>query len=892
MAFPPGIPRIFRFPWRTRTQIARDVNDELRFHLDMQIEELVARGMTRRAARREALRQFGDLDDTKRYCRTVDGAAEKRARRAMYLDELRQDLRYAVRGFITHPGLTAVTVLTIAIGIGTTVAIYAVVYGVLLRPLYYTDPDALVLFYVERDVAGRRTTTSMSLSPQDVEAIRVNAHEFESIAAFSMVPYALSVGESSVRVRGVVVSDRFFATMAGPFALGRPLGPGDDRRPVAVISYGLWHQRYGGSAAVVGREVVLNSLPYEIVGVAGDGLRFPDASFHRFGGDTDVWTPMGFALQTLRELQPRRSGPSAAFDIVARLKAGRTHRDAAAELTRIVRGFSATEPFSQYREVRAVELDRQLVAVARPALWLLFGAAVLFLAAAEANVVSLSVARGAARAREHAVRLALGATPRRLLMESLARSGLLTVMGSAIGVAFAVGSTTALRTQNPAGLPHLDAIRIDEPVMCFAIVLAAATTVVAGVLPTRLSGHTARLTNGGMPSAGRPTTSLRRILVVGQIATSCVLLVGSALFVRSLMNLLDSDLGIVTDGAVAASLDLSLGRTLTGEQQNELVERVLARIQGVPGVEAVGAATVLPPTGSTVRALYRHPDETTGQMTEYLLDMVPTTPGFFAALGVSVVDGRIFSAADVGSTPGVAILNADMARRLFGDRIAVGRTLSIPPDGVTIVGVVNNISNRGVGLPPDNTLYVPFAQSPRGDIDIVARTSGDVSLAASALRGAIGSVDPGLAIATIRPLDDVLRQFTDPPRLRAGVLSGLAGMGLVLAAVSLYGLLAFVVSRRMPEFGIRMAIGATPSDLRRLVLQEGLWLTLIGVSVGLAASAALARLAGRLLYGVGANDPASFVAAGAILSVVAVLASYIPAARASRADPLIALKTE
>lgn len=803
-------------------------------------------------------------------------------------------VRSAIRSLWGTPGFTAAAVLTVGVGVGAALAVYAVVYGMLLRPLDYSDAERLVLFSVQRDVAGRRTTTSMSLAPEDVEAIRENTTVLDSLSAFSAVEYSMSVGGQSMSIRGALVSGDFFVTMAGALVRGRGLGPEDEMRPVAVISHRMWQEHYGGSTAVIGRELVLDSQVYAIVGVAGERFRFPDASFHRFSGDTDVWTPMEFALATMADFRGGAPEQRAVFDVVGRVGAGDSRQDAARDLTEVFGRLSHRTPFSQYHAATAVALRQRLLREAEGVLWLLLGAAVLFVAGAGANVVGLSAARAAAKGEEERVKLALGAGMRRLVAESLSRSVLLVFMGTNVAVVFAVWTVGVLQTWDPSGVPRLAAIRVDGPVLAVGVLVAVVMTAAAGLIPPWLSNGQAGMSTGARISGGRRSRSVRRVLVVSQIAMSCVLLVVAAQTVQNVRRLLDADLGVVTEGAVAASVDLAVGRTAVGYRETEVLERILARIRSGPGFEAAGAATVLPPTGSTVRALYRHMDERTGQVAEHLLDLVPTTPGFFAALGISMVEGRVFSAGDTAESHRVAILNSSLARRLFGNGVAVGRMLDFAPDGVTVVGVVDNVSNRGLGTPPGNTVYVPFAQNPHGTVEIVARTDGDAGAGASALRRAIGSADETFAIATIRSLDDVLRRFTQGPQLRAGVLSALAGTGLVLAGVSLYGLVAFTVSQRMAEFGIRLAIGAKPRTIRWLVMREALWLTSIGVGVGvgLGGAGALVRLVTSVLYDVESGGIVAFGTTGVVLWVVTVVASYIPAARAARADPLLAVRAE
>ena len=800
-----------------------------------------------------------------------------------------RQLVVAVRSLRCAPGFSAAVILTIALAVSTAVTIYAVGHGVLLRPLPYSNPKELVLLHAERSVAGQPTVAAMRLLPSQIANLRERTRSLASVAGFTTETFALSVDGQTETVRGARVSGDFFSTLGGELEFGRTIGLADDQLHVVVISEELWLRRYGGTAMAVGRQAILDAKFYTIVGVADASLRFPDAKLHHPAGDTDVWIPLGLEVAPA----PDESWRETEFDVVARLTPGFTNEEASVELSHVVEALSEWDVVAPPRRVRAVGLHQDMVATARPALLLLFAAAALLLAVACTSVAGLILARQVARGRERAVRLALGATEQQLVVESLAQGAVLSVAGGVIGAILATWASGMLMWLVPPGLSPREAVTVGGPPLLLALILIVAVTLWMGVLPVLVpSLQGPGLAVGARGSRGKREGGLRRALVVGQLAMACMLLVGAGLLVRSMVNLLDKDIGVVTDGVLVASMDLSSGRTLTGGQRVELVDRLLTRIRRLPGVRSAGVGTAIPPTGSIMRGLYRHPDGMAGQSTEFLLDVVPTTSGFLTALGVPVLSGRLLTPADALSGRRGAVLNETVALRMFGDKDPIGQTLSMSPESVTVVGVVGDVSNRGLAESPDNTLYVPYADTPFPSIKLVVRTDEEVSLAAQTLRQTVAAVDQSLAVTLIRPLSDVLRELTDRPRLRSVVLSALAGVALMLSCTALYGLLAYNVSLRFRDYAIRLALGATRSAVGSMVLREGMTLTAPGIVVGLVGAWAFSRALGGLLFGVQTADGVPFVWASALLIFVTLLASIIPAFRATQAEPATALRVD
>ena len=813
-----------------------------------------------------------------------------------WLDQFRQDLAYAGRSFTRNPGFTFAAVFTLTLGIGANTGIFSIVYGILLRPLGYQDANRLVLVDAERDISGAREPVRIYFALNELETFRQRFSSFESVGFYATDEGVLSSERGTERVDFATVSDSFFSTLRGAFTLGRPLGSQDDAAPAVVISGRLWRRAFGASFDILGQRVVLHSQrgdgsqramwrrqPFTIVGVADESLQFPTPQ-------TDVWTTAGF----IRTLNPR----CCSFLPLARLKPGATLDQASGEAGTVARALRAGDA-GQYvgLRARAVGVHEQLVRTVRPSLLILLAAVGLVLFVACANVVNLVLARNVAQARDMAVKLALGASRGRLIEQSIIESGLLATAGGATGIVLAAGIVETLRRLEPEGLPRVDAVQLDGPVLLFACASAALATFVTGVLPAMRSGDVSdTLRIGGKGVAASPSgRRVRRALVTLELAVSVVLLVGAILLGRSLVRLIHTDVGVVTDRVVTASLGLSLDRELTGEQQVALVDRVLERIRAQPGVASVGVGTSLPPNQSRILLTLR-----AANAVDYQASAVPVTPGYFQALGIRLLKGRWFTDTDDRNHPPVMIMSADAVRHFFGDGDPIGRTLSLPVfrDGtqrqgtITLVGVIGGVKYSGLDRAPDDAIYRPFAQQPWPNVFLVARTDGEPAVLATILRRQVAEVDRAIAISAIGTLDEVVADAAAQPRFRTMLLAALAGLALALSAVGLYGVIAYSVSQRTMEIGIRMALGARPGDVVRMIVREGLWLAIGGVAIGLVGAYALARALTALLYGIAPTDAASFAYASGALLLLALLASYVPARRASAIDPAVAIRGE
>jgi putative ABC transport system permease protein len=803
----------------------------------------------------------------------------------MWLDHAWRDIRYAVRRLGRTPAFTAVAGLTLALGIGANSAMFSIVYGILLRPLPYHDADRLVVVQREQDVAGaHRPIPAPFFSPVEMDAWQ-RLQSFDSTAWYSAEVSALSTDAGTELLDSAVVSGNFFPTLSGFMAAGRPLAPADDLEPAAVISERLSARLFGTPQRAIGQPLILSSRSYTIAGVAQSALQFPSAK-------TDAWLPAGL----MRTVNPR----CCAFRMLGRLKSRVTIGEAAAEVAASVKTLPSTAPEARSdMRATAVGLGDQLVATVRPALLILFAAVALVLLVACANVVNLLLARQMTRARETAIRLALGASRGRLVAQALIESGVLAAAGAGAGIALAVAGVRLLTRWEPPGVPRLDPVHLDLPVLLLSAALAVVAALGAGLGPAWHSTKSA-----AVPSLGAGTTTpapggrrIGRVLCAAELAVSVVLLVGASLLGRSLVRLMHTDLGVTTDHVVTASMNMAFGARPNDDQTLERVDRVIERIQALPGVHAVGAGTALPPNASRIRLTLR---KRAGDAMGYQAAAVAATPEYFQALGMRLVTGRLFTRDDDVRHPPVMIMSVDTARRFFGDGDPIGRTMSLPVvrngktenADMTLVGTIADVKYSGLDVAADDAVYRPLKQQPWAALYLVVRTAGEPQTFLPTVGRQIAVVDRGIVVADVRALDSIVNDAAAPPRFRTVLLAAIAGLAFLMAIVGLYGVVAYSVAQRTREIGIRMALGAHASDVLAMILREGLLLAFAGVVGGLAVAAAASRAIRSLLYGVAPTDPASFGLACATMLSIAMIASYLPARRATKVDPLAALRDE
>ena len=803
------------------------------------------------------------------------------------------DLRYAFRTLTRSPGFSLAIIITLALGIGANSGMFSFVRGILLRPLPYQQPEQLVLIEAEHDVSGVREPVRSYFALADLDTFR-RAPAFESVAFYASDQGVLSTGGSPEALEFATVSDAFFSTLKGDVKLGRPFDRSDDQAPSLVISERLWRRLFASSPDVIGRSIILNStrgdgtqrarwrqLPFTIVGVVDRSFQFPTP-------ETDAWTTAGF----VRTLSPR----CCTFSPVARVKDGVSAAQIVSEGPSLARELSSANKAFTGLRTNVVGLHDALVRPARSSLLVLFAAVALVLGVTCANAMNLLIARNTGRAREMAVRLALGASRPQLVRQLVIEYGVLATIGGTVGILVAIGMVEGLSRLKPVQVPRLDVVQVDTSVLAFTYVIVAVTTVLTALYPALQSTRSNAFRASGVAAShsvgGR---RVRRALTVGQLAISVLLLVGSLLLARSLVRLLQTDLGVDVDHVVTASLSLSSNRDLTSDQQIAVVNRVVGDVRTLPGVSVAGIGTVLPPAESRIVLTLRGENAIS-----YQSAAIPATPGYFQALGIRLLKGRFFTDADDDNHPPVMIMSADTARHFFGEGDPLGRTLSLPvfKDGktrnaaMTLVGVIAEVKYSGLAKPADNSIFRPFAQQPWPNVFLIARTHGDTRTLVSTLQRRIAQVDAGIVVTKVSPLDAVVLDAAAEPRLRTMVIGGLAALALALAAVGLYGVISRSVTQRTNEIGVRMALGASWTDIIAMVVGEGMVLALAGVVVGIAISYAATRVLATVLYGITPTDALSFAVASGSLLVFALIASYLPARKASRIEPAVALRTD
>jgi putative ABC transport system permease protein len=799
------------------------------------------------------------------------------------------DLKYALRTIRRSPGFALAVVLTLALGIGANSAIFSVVHGVLLRPLPYGEPDQLVRIYGRYPEFGR-TATSLP----DFQDWRAQSHVFEQMAARYNAAFVLTGEGEPERVLADRVTANFLPTLGVRPLLGRGFLPeeeqvgGDDR--VVILDYGYWQRRFAGDPRIVGRQIQLSGHPYTVVGVTPKDFRLTR--------DVDLYAPAR-ADTTL----PRRAE---FMDVFARLKPGVTVQQADADLAAVLRHLAEQYPQTNAKiRSEVIGMQDDLVGGVKPALLAFMGAVALVLLIACANVANLLLARAATRDREVAVRVAMGAGRGRLMRQLLTESVVLAVIGGALGLAMATWAVAAVRSTDVQFLPRQGEIAIDATIVVFTLVLSVITGLLFGLAPAlRLSGGSlhATLREGARGATGGSLARVRGALVLGEVAVALMLLIGAGLLVRSFDKLTKVDLGFDPSHVLTYNVTFPSAKFRDAEQLAPLYASLLERARSLPGVRSAALSADLPMDGAsylsfTIQGRPPRPDRP-GAAPE---DMQPfaVSPDYFATLHIPLERGRLLNAEDrAGATP-AAVVSEETVRRFFddgrdpiGSRITFGNPDNPSTTWLTIVGVVGNIAQEGVTAKPYAQLYQSIAQAPTRSVFVSLRTDGDPLLLASSVRGTVRAVDPDLLVNEIQPLDARVARNIARPRLSVLLLGGFSAIALLLAAIGIYGVMAYTVAQRTREIGVRMALGADPEKVKQLVVRQGMQPALLGVGVGLIAAFAATRLIARLLYGVSAADPVTFVLVPLFLVGVALLATWLPARRATRVPPTVALQSE
>ncbi|HEY2798040.1 MAG TPA: ABC transporter permease [Thermoanaerobaculia bacterium] len=805
---------------------------------------------------------------------------------------LMDDLRYARRAFAKNPGFTALVLATLALGIGSVVAIFSIANGVLLRPLPFRDPDRLVrIGHVRPDTVVARPT----FSPQDIEDLKAAHPGLASASAWTYFPglstASLTGAGEPERLPAANVDGAFFETLGMPAAAGRFLTADDDREGknhVAVISTSLWKRRFGGDRSMIGRPLVLDGTPFEVVGVMPPGFEFPSA-------EVDLWMP----LSNLGEDSTPHRREIRWLDVVGRLAPGATLPQARAGIEALYARLAQQYPDSNkgFEHALVVPLATAVTGDVRKPIALLLGAVSLVLLIGCVNVANLLLARASVRRREIAIRAALGAGRGRLVRQLLTESLLLSFTGGLLGLLLARWGIDGLMSFAGGHVPRASGIRMDSGVVLFAVLLSVATGIAFGLLPAlaaargsvrgALEGSGAR---GGTDS--RAARSLRRGLVVGEITLAVALLVGAGLLVRSFWRLTHADPGLRAESVLTLSVVVP-SDVYNAEKDGPYRARMLAALRALPGVAAAGLSKTLPLHGGGEP--YPVLVEGRPDLEKYKAPggAIIVSPGYFSALGIPILRGRDFTDSDIETEKTVLLVNRKLARTLWGDADPIGKGLVFGgKQRLEVIGVVGDVRQEGLGQTPFATMYVPMSIFPRGSLKFYLRTQGDPTALAASARAAIHRLDPNQAISDMQPLTEVVAETVAGPRFLTLLVGVFGAAALLLAAIGVYGVISFSVARRTREIGVRIALGADRAAVRRLVLREGMALALSGLALGLVAALALSRVLSSVLFETRTHDPVTLAVVGVLLLLVALLACAIPARRAANLDPQEALRVE
>jgi len=877
-----------------KSQAERELDEELRCHIERQTEQNIRLGMSPEEARYAARKAFGGVEQAKERSRDARGVR--------WIEELWQDLRYGARTLMKNPGFTLVAAFTLALGIGANTAIFSVINGVLLRPLAFHEPDRLFMLWTDNP-AYQLGFHEFPAANADLPEWRATATSFERLAAFQTNPADLSDGGEPERVGGVEVTANLLPLLGVQPLLGRHLSteeeqPGRDR--VALISYALWRRRFGGDAEILGKTITVDGAPRAVIGVLPEGFHFPRATemprAYHLPERADIWTPLardaGYWLnRNQRQLVP----------IVGRLKAGVTQAQAQAEMDGIAERQARDYPQTHGGwRVWLTPLSNQIVGQTRRPLLILLGAVGFLLLIACANIASLLLARAASRRREIAVRAAIGAGRARIIRQLLTESLLLATLGGGLGLLLGYWGLDLLLSFIPPTVPRLQDISLDTHVLLFTASISILTGALFGLVPAWQASNVnlieALKDAGRANSAGRGIRS-HNLLVTVEVALAAVLLVGAVLMLQSFQRLLAVDPGFKPDGVATFEMSLPRARYPDGGRRARFVEQALAQLSGLPGVRSVGAISNLPLSGNeSMDYIAIEGAEPTPRGKEPLAEDRAITPGYFEAMGVNLVSGRDFDATDGAGKPLVSIVNETLAQRFFPEGDAVGKRIKrvlSDQDWRTIVGVVRDVRGFALEAQARPQIYHPHAQASYGAMAMVARAD---ATALPSLRSAIQrefkQLDAELPVANYRMMPELVAKAVARPRFSALLLGLFAAAALMLTVVGLYGVVAYRVNQRTREIGIRMALGARRRNALALVIGQGMRPAIAGALIGMASAFGLMRLLAGQLYEIKPTDPATFGIVALGLLLVSLVACYIPARRATKIDPMVALRNE
>jgi putative ABC transport system permease protein len=871
--------------------VERALDDELRSSVEALTEEKIKQGLSDSAARREALMELGGVEQLKEEVRA--------ARAGRILEDFARDVRFAFRTLAKSPGFAAVVVLTLALGIGANTAIFSVVNAVLLRPLPFAAPDRLMSV-----VSTRRGNVPDNVSYPDFADWRAQNHVFSEMAAYTADSGTLTGQSEVLHIQGADVSADLFSLLDVKPILGRAFLPNEDKLPAAngafaiILSHRLWWEGFHADPGVLGRTIEIDNREFTVVGVAPPEFQFPIQ-----GEPVDFWMTMATNLVAAPG-QPSMADQRGAhyLDVIGRLKPRASRAEAQAEMSTIVSRLNKQYPDVAPRGVEVLPEIEGIARPARPALLILLAAVGCVLLIACANVANLMLARGASRQKEMAVRAALGAGRGRMVRQLLTESVFLAMLGGALGTGLGLLGISGLIRLLPGDIPRLAGIRVDSTVLLFAVLVSMLTGIVFGLAPaaqaSRLAFGESLKESGHGLSEGLDRSRGRGLLVVVDVAVAAVLLVGAGLLINSFSRLQRVDPGFNPQHVLTFKIDLPFVR-YSGARQTQFFKGAIERLSHLPGVLSASAVLPLPLDGDDVATFLTIEGQPVAGANRPRAGYTWVEPDYFRTVGIPLIRGRDFAAADDLTTAPVVIINQAFARRFFPREDPIGKRIK---PGINngykvspmreIVGVVGDVRQYGLATAPGPEVYVPLAQSPSGSMNFVVHTAVDPLSLVGPVRHEMGEMDKNLPFYGVKTFNQYLAEGFAQPRFLTLLLGLFAALALALAAVGLYGLVSYSASRRTHEIGIRIALGAEKRDMLGLVVGQGFKLTLMGVAIGTVGALALTRFLSSVLYGVKPTDLPTFLAATLIVIAVALVASYIPARRATKVDPIVALRYE
>jgi putative ABC transport system permease protein len=873
-----------------RGRVERELEKELRFHLASEIEANLRLGLPPADARLAAIRRLGGVAQIEEECRDM--------RRTDYLENFSRDLQYAIRALVKSPGFAAVIVLTLALSIGANSAIFSVIDGVLLRPLPYPQADRIVrIFFTSA------TYPKFPLNPLDLRDIRARNRAFGCVAAITRVDRQLSGIGQPERLAGFRITAGYFRVLGLTPARGSEFTTDNElpgRGNVAILSDRTWRSRFAADPNIVGRKIILDAEPYTVMGVMPPGVQHPGNEYHAVsdGETVDVWTPFTYDADD-------NGRGSHYMEGIARLKGGVTVAQAQTDMEMQVAQLGREHPGNiKGWQPLVVPLYQELVGSSRRLLLVLLGAVGLVLLIACANAANLLLARATARQREIAVRAALGASRSRLVRQMLAESLLISLLGGGFGAAIAVGGVQALTSLLPADFPRAAAIHVNASIFAFTMLIALATGILFGLAPAAQAARTdlqQTLREGGRgATSGSRRLRLRNALVIGEVSLACILLIGAGLMLRSFVNLLHTDPGFRPQHVLTALVTLPDAQYKKRADIIQFYNQLTIRLKSLPGVRAAGAGSDLPWTGWDdnlggfgIEGKDRSNDD--NHHARYHV----ASEDFFQALGVPLLHGRFFTPHDNKDAPSVIIINRVMAHMYWGTDDAVGGRITFDDhpkekDWMTVVGIIGDVKDRPNSAAAQPGIWWPVQQEPFGfpEMSIAVSANVDPGQLTSQVRATVQSLDPNLAVAEVRLMDQIAGKSFSTARFALFLVALFAVLAVTLAGIGIYGVISYSVGQRTHEFGLRIALGAKPGDVVRQVMGQGVKLALGGIGLGILGGLALGRFLWSLLYQVSAADPLTFGGVALTAAAIAALACYIPARRATAADPMTALRSE